>query len=364
MTASAHASLPLTMLPRERNAGVQSGSYCFGFDESERETGIFIARVGAEGGVIFASGFLCRGERERERERERETESNCSSISGQYLVKITLAPPSGIYFVSPALVIAFPPPPCTLWPACNCAAQALLMLCVRPITRPPKTPLEPPWCRLQEAPIGDRRSQESCAGRALGTKQPATHRTQPKQGGRRPHTCPLLSTSASTRAGTMPTRTSSDTVSASLAVRNARIHAASTRRASSRGGNDDAAAVEVAAASEKAIPPLRDATNTGAAPTKGPPGVPSPRARLETAHAAVRAISTDCVGWTKGREARRGGGGGCHCFGTSPPLHPTKAHSQANTPAPPEPSKLKTTAEVDKTALQEPSAGGEKTPTQ
>ena len=88
----------------------------------------------------------------------------------------------------------------------------------------------------------------------------------------------------------MPTRTSSETVSVSLAVKNAKIHAASTRRASSRGGSAVAAR---SAAAEKETPPLKDATNTGAAAKNGVPGVPSPRARLETAHAAVRAISID-----------------------------------------------------------------------
>ena len=131
------------------------------------------------------------------------------------------------------------------------------------------------------------------------------------------HTFPSLSTSASTRAGTIPTRASSETVSASLAVRNAKIHAASTRRASSRGGSAAGTAAASAAAAEKAIPPLKDATNTGAAAKKGVPGVPSPRARLETAHAAVRAISTDCWvdTWKEGGKVKTRDRFSCGCVG-------------------------------------------------
>lgn len=98
----------------------------------------------------------------------------------------------------------------------------------------------------------------------------------------------------------MPTLTSSETVSVSLAVKNAKIHAASTRRASSRGGGTAAAPTPAPAAAEKATPPLKDATKTGAAAKKGVPGVRSPRARLEIAHAAVRAISIDCLGGREG----------------------------------------------------------------
>lgn len=133
----------------------------------------------------------------------------------------------------------------------------------------------------------------SGSNRSTGRDYPAPGR-HTDRGRRRHHPCrrtttsfstpgltfPSLSTRASTRAGTIPARTSADAVSSSFAVKNAKIQAASTRRGSSRG----ASAV---------ILPLKHATTITPTSTNGAPAVPSPRARFETAHAAVRAISID-----------------------------------------------------------------------